>query len=157
MERHDHEEREEREETQGHGERAREHVEGAAQKTTGAWIEGQATLFNQVDNVARRWLDRRREALDATRQSLDEMKHCGDMRDILRIQQDWVMGALRRVMADFSELTKATLEVSQGTVSRVGQTTRAIGEDMGRACEEAMNAGRAQMEHGARAMERAAE
>lgn len=39
-----------------------------------AWMEGQAELLEQVDQMSQRWMQSQREAIDATRQSIAEMQ-----------------------------------------------------------------------------------
>ena len=118
-------------------EAAREGQERAAQElgsmTAGAadtWMEAQAALFNHVDMLARRWLERRREALDAARESLEEMRHCRDLAEIFRIQQDWLRGSMQRIGSDFSEFTSTALNLSQGMTARAAQEAAAASEHL---------------------------
>ena len=95
-------------------ERAGEQVVGSTFRAPGLWVESQAKAFERFDDVARRWLDRRREALDATRQSLDEMRGSSDLGECMRIQSDWVFGSMRRLIADFGELSGIGLYLAEG-------------------------------------------
>jgi hypothetical protein len=81
------------------------------------WVESQARAFERFDEVARRWLDRRREALDATRQSFEEMRGSSDLGECMRIQSDWVLGSMRRLTADFVELSSIALNLAQGAAT----------------------------------------
>jgi hypothetical protein len=109
-------------------------------KTTDLWVETQARLFEQADEVARRWLDRRREALDAALQSMEEMRRASDIGDLMRIQQEWVLGAVRRVTADITELTGAALTFSRASASRIGQAGEGVVHDLERTGQEALSA-----------------
>jgi hypothetical protein len=86
------------------------------------WLESQAALFRQFDDVARRWLDRRREALDATRQSIDDMRRTSDLGEVFRIQQEWVTGSMRRLAADFTELGGAAINLTQAATHQIGRS-----------------------------------
>ena len=48
-------------------EAANEQVVSAAFRAPNLWVETQAKAFDQIDEVARRWLDRRRDDLDHAR------------------------------------------------------------------------------------------
>ena len=90
-------------------------------RAPGLWIEIQANAFKRFDDVARRWLDRRREALDATRQSLEEMRGSSDLGECMRIQSDWVLGSMRRLTADFVEMSGIALNLAQGAATQAGR------------------------------------
>ena len=83
------------------GERGMGNLTAAVTTGSEAWIEGQARLLERFDEIARGWTQRRREALEATRHSLEEMRGCRDVADLLRIQQDWVSGSMQRLASDF--------------------------------------------------------
>jgi hypothetical protein len=106
----------EQEETQ-----LRETVAAAASRPTDLWIESQAAFFEHFEEMARRWLDRRREALDATRQSIDDMRRSSDLSDVFRIQQEWISGSMRRLAADLSELSGAALTLTHTATHQLGR------------------------------------
>ena len=85
------------------------------------WMESQATFFEHFDEVARRWLDRRREALDSTRQSIDEIRRSGDIADVFRIQQQWVAGSMQRLTSDLGELSQAAIKLTQRASEQLGR------------------------------------
>jgi Phasin protein len=78
-----------------------------------AWIETQSELLDRIDAMAKGWVQRRREALDAARQSLGELNEFRDPSDLLRIQQEWLSGSLQRVASDLESLTRIALDFSQ--------------------------------------------
>lgn len=121
-------------------EEVEEQVETTALRAPDLWVESQAKAFEQIDEVARRWLDRRREALDATRQSLEEMRSSDNVGELMRIQQDWMFGQMRRLAADFAELSGMALNLAQRTTSQVGRTAEGAAHDMERTGHEFANA-----------------
>lgn len=121
---------------QTHFEGAEEQVETAAFRAPDLWVESQAKAFEQIDEVARRWLDRRREALDATRQSFEEMRSSDNVSELIRIQQDWVFGQMRRLAADFVEFGGMALNLAQRTTVQAGRTAEGAAHDMERAGHE---------------------
>lgn len=124
-----------------------EHMASVMPKATDLWLETQSKLFEHVDEVARRWLDRRREALDATKHSMEEMRRSSDVGDLMRIQQEWVVGVMRRMTADITELTGAALTFTQSSASRIGQAGESMAYDMERAGHEALSAAGSKPRH----------
>ncbi len=123
-----------------HAEGLEEHAGSVVPKAADLWIEAQTRLFERVDEVARRWLDRRREALDATRQSMDEMRRSNDIAELVRIQQEWVLGAVHRLTADVAELTGAALTFAQISAARIGRASEGMAYDLERAGQESLSA-----------------
>jgi Phasin protein len=109
-----------------------------ASGTSGLWVESQARIFDQFDEVARRWLDRRREALDATRESLEEMKSTENVGELMRVQQEWLIGSLHRLAADFGELGAAAVNLAQTAASQIGRTTEGTAENVEKVGQEMM-------------------
>src|SRR5258708_15531622 len=95
--------------------------------TTGgdAWIEGQAELLEHVDQLSKRWLQNRREAIDATRQSFADMQRARDLADLMRVQQEWLSGSLQRLGSDFEALTSISLTYSRRAMMWLGETVQA--------------------------------
>jgi hypothetical protein len=120
---------------------AEEQVAGSMFRAPGLWVESQARSFERFDEIARRWLDRRREALDATRRSLEEMRGSSDLSELMRIQQDWVFGSIRRLTADFVELNSIALNLAQGTAKQMARATESTTRDMVEAGGELASAG----------------
>ncbi|HWI29469.1 MAG TPA: phasin family protein [Stellaceae bacterium] len=110
--------------------------EQAARKGTELWLGNQVMLFDYMNEMTQRWLERRREAFDAARQSLDEMGSCENWGELLRVQQEWLLGSMRRLTADFSEFTAGALGLSQRAASRFGSTTEAMARNWERAGHE---------------------
>jgi hypothetical protein len=95
-------------------------------------MNAQAELFEQFDHIATQWLERRREALDATRHSLEELRNCREVGDFVRVQHGWVGGSVRRFTEELAEFAKVAFTVPQVAASRFGQaasTMRRVQED----------------------------
>jgi hypothetical protein len=58
-------------------------------------------------------VQRRRDALDAARQSIAELQESRDVTDLLRVQQEWLAGSLHRVTSDLESLARIALDFSQ--------------------------------------------
>jgi hypothetical protein len=65
--------------------------------------------------------DRPREALDATRQSFEEMRSTDNVGELKRIQHDWVTGSLQRLAADMAELGTAAFNLAQTAATQVNR------------------------------------
>jgi hypothetical protein len=121
-------------------ERATQQGRSSGAKVTNEWIDAQAELFEQFDHIATEWLGRRREALDATRRSIEQLKTCGEMGDFLRVQQEWVEGSMRRLTEDLTEFAKVAFAVPQVAASRFGQAAATMGRGMNRVQEDLLSA-----------------
>jgi hypothetical protein len=97
---------------------------GSFFRANDVWMASQAMLFEHFDEVARRWLDRRREALDATRRSIAEMRDTNDMGEVFRIHQEWVLGSMQRLASDLGELSQAAMSLTQRAATQVGSMTQ---------------------------------
>jgi hypothetical protein len=100
-----------------------EQVVSAATRASELWIESQARIFEKFDEIARRWLNRRREALDAARQSFEDLRNDNSIGGLMRIQQEWVIGSMNRLAADITEFGGAVLNIAQATASQIGRAT----------------------------------
>jgi hypothetical protein len=111
-----------------------------ASATSEFWVESQARVFDHFDEVARRWLDRRREALDATRRSFEEMRGTDNVGELMRVQQEWAFGLLQRLAAEMSELSTAAFNLAQVAATQVNRTAEGTARDLERASHEMMSA-----------------
>ena len=109
-----------------------EKVVSAMTPSGDAWIEGQAELLEHVDQMSKRWLQNRREAIDATRQSFDDMQRARDLSDVMRVQQEWFSGSLQRLASDFEALTSISLSYSRRAMMWLGETAQAGQESVPR-------------------------
>jgi hypothetical protein len=102
-----------------------------------AWMESHAELLEQIDQISRRWLQSRREAIDATRQSIAELQGARDLSDVMRVQQDWLAGTWQRFTTDFQALTSMALYYQRRTMNWAGEAAEVAGDQMRRG-EQAM-------------------
>ena len=121
-------------------ERAGEHARAAVATGADSWMESQMRVFDQIDEMARHWLDRRREALDATRRSMEEMRACEHMGDVFRIQQEWLLGSLQRITADVAELSGAAMALPRAGMQRLREAGESTVHELERAGHDALSA-----------------
>jgi hypothetical protein len=114
-----------------------EHVVSAATRALDLWIESQARIFEQFDEVARPWLDRR---LDAARQSFEEFRNDNSLGGVMRVQQEWVIGSMNRLAADIAELNGAVLNIAQAAGSRIGRVAGGATRDSEQTDQEFVSA-----------------
>lgn len=117
-----------------------EQVVSAATRASELWIESQARIFEEFDEIVRRWLDRRREALDAARQSFEGLRNDNSIAGLTRIQQEWVIGSMNRFAADIAELGGAVLNIAQATASGMDRATGGAARELERTGQELMSA-----------------
>jgi hypothetical protein len=113
--------------------------EAAARKGMELLLGNQTILLHHMNEVTKRWLERRRDDIDAARQSLDDIGNCENWGEVLRVQQEWMLGSMRRLTADLSELASGALSLSQRAASRFGETTEAAAREWQRAGSEAVS------------------
>jgi hypothetical protein len=113
--------------------------EAAARKGMDLLLGNQTILLHHMNEVTKHWLERRRDDIDAARQSLDDIGHCENWGEVLRIQQEWMLGSMRRLSADLAELASGALSLSQRAASRFGETTEAAAREWQRAGSEAVS------------------
>jgi hypothetical protein len=97
-----------------------------------AWMEGQAELLEQVDQMSQRWIQSQREAIEAARQSIAEMQRARDLTDIMRVQQEWLAGTWQRLTADFQALTSLALQYQRRSMMWTGEAAETAGEHLRR-------------------------
>ena len=68
------------------------------------YLATQLHLLDSVDALTQAWLDRSREGVDAARGVMRQLVASKDVSDVLRVQQQWLSGALRRTVDNISEL-----------------------------------------------------
>ena len=91
-----------------------------------AWTSAQCELLSGVEAMWTTWVQRQREAIDASARSLAEIYECREFADIVRIQQNWLADAVQRTTSDLSELADhaAALTWRLARVNNVGDVTR---------------------------------
>lgn len=76
------------------------------------WFSNHAILLHRVAEITDGWLERRREDIDAARQSMDEIEASKSWSETLRTQQKFFLGSLRRLASDLSDLGSMALTLS---------------------------------------------
>jgi hypothetical protein len=107
-------------------------VVSAVATSSDAWMEGQAELIDQVDQMSQRWMQSQREAIDAARQSIVEMQRARDFADVMRVQQEWLAGTWQRFVGDLQALSSLALQYQRRTMNWAGEAAEAAGEQMRR-------------------------
>ena len=111
------------------GERAVESIASAAAKGAHAWLGSQADLWREVDAAGRGLLQRRRELIENAQRSLEEMQNTRDVVEMLKIQQQFLSGALQGLAAEMGELSILTLTLSQRAMGGMLKSGRSMAED----------------------------
>src|SRR5690242_15516105 len=127
-------------------ERGAEDLQAGGKRAAQFWVENQAKAFEYVDEAARRWLHRRQDALDATRQVFEEMRQTENVGELLRLQQEWAMGEMRRLATDLAEFGQMTLELADNVTSRMRRATESTAGYIEQAGQEFATRSRAHSE-----------
>ena len=110
-------------------ERAAERLQSLTSSAGDLWLESQTRTLDHVDDMTRRWID-------AARESLDEMKECSNLGELMRLQQEWMMRSMRRAAIDFAEFGRMTMDLAQSATSQIGLATERAAGDAERASQE---------------------
>jgi hypothetical protein len=101
------------------------------------WFTTHAELLANVDALTRGWLNRRREGVDAMREAIQQMTESQDPAEMLRIQQGWLSGAVRRVGQDIAAINDGIASMTQKATTdfekaarKVAEPLHAVGEEM---------------------------
>lgn len=95
------------------GAAAADAVSAALLREAGTWAKAQGALLSGVEAVWADWIKRRREAIDATARSLQEMYACRSVLDLARIQQEWLAGAVHRAACDAASLASSAVVMTR--------------------------------------------
>ena len=110
-------------------ERAGEQLQSMASSASDLWLESQTRTLDHIDEVSRRWID-------AARQSLGEMRECSNLGELMRLQQEWIMGSMRRTAIDFAQFGKMTMDLAQSATSQIGRATERTAAEVERSGQE---------------------
>jgi hypothetical protein len=111
----------------------------AVTQSAGAWLEGQAELLHEVNAMTQAWLQRRRETIAEMRQSIEEMRNSRELADLLRIQQEWLTGSLRRVASDFEAWATLGSNMWQRSMLRFTEAGQSAAHDVRRTSDSAVS------------------
>jgi hypothetical protein len=102
----------------------------AARREAEAWLDSNAELLREVDVMTRDWVERRRESVDAARQSMEELRTSREITDLMRIQQEWLTGSLRRVASDLDACIALAGLVWQQVIRRLSGAAQSAVADV---------------------------
>jgi hypothetical protein len=88
---------------------------------TTALAGAQCELLSQVEAMWTGWMQRQREAIDASARSLTRIYECRDLARIVQIQQEWLADTVRRTATDMTVLANEANDLTW-RVARVGRT-----------------------------------
>jgi hypothetical protein len=70
-------------------------------------------MLKASEPVTTGWLERRREAMTATFDTMERLAHCRDLTEAASIQRGWFEESMKRLDNDFNALTDQALAVSR--------------------------------------------
>jgi hypothetical protein len=94
---------------------------------TETFFAAQAHLLAEVRSVSLTWLRRRQEAIAEAQQSLDEMRACRTLADLMRVQQDWINRTMHRFAADMVAWGDTANDLSRKTLQQIDAGARGMG------------------------------
>ena len=84
-----------------------------------AWVSAQCEFLSGVEAMWAKWIERQREAIDASTRSLTQICECRNLGDIVQIQQQWFADTVQRTASDLSAFTNDAAALTW-RVARVG-------------------------------------
>ena len=102
-----------------------------------SWLAAQAELLASIETLSQDWLRRRREDIDAARDTVQRLSECREPTDIFRVQQDWLAGAMKRAQSDITAVNNGIASMTRAATSEFEATTRAATQSI-RAAEGEM-------------------
>jgi hypothetical protein len=101
------------------------------------WFATHAELLANVDALTHAWLNRRREGVEAMRETVQQMTECQDPAEMLSIQQEWLTGAFHRASQDIaalnsgiSSMTEKATKDFEKAARKVSEPLRVVGEEI---------------------------
>jgi len=96
-------------------------IASAAFRETEAWAGTQRELVCGIGMIWEDWLKRRREAIDTSIRSLQQMLECRSLGDLAQIHQQWLTDTARRGVSDAGALISETMALPWTvTIARTG-------------------------------------
>jgi hypothetical protein len=94
-----------------------------------SWANVQCEVLSGVEAMWIGWMQRRREAIDASTRSFAQICECSNLVEIVQIQQQWLADAVQRTTSDLSALANdaAALTWPFTRIDRTGDSTRKPG------------------------------
>ncbi|HEX3864251.1 MAG TPA: hypothetical protein VHY35_21420 [Stellaceae bacterium] len=72
------------------------------------WANAQGEILASVETVWGEWAKRQREAADLSAHTLQRIGACRTPADLLRLQQQWLLGTVERAAADIDRMAKGS-------------------------------------------------
>jgi len=86
-----------------------------------AWASTQCELLSGVEAMWVGWMQRRREAFDASARSLTQICECRNVADVVQIQHQWLVDAVQRTASDLTAIANDAAALTS-RVARVAPT-----------------------------------
>jgi hypothetical protein len=93
---------------------------------TESFFAAQAQMLADVRSVALTWLRRRQDAINEAQASLDEMRACRTVADLMRVQQEWINRSMQRFAADMVAWGDTANELSRKALVQIDAGSRGI-------------------------------
>ena len=89
-------------------------------------LKAQAGLLAGMEATMTDWLRRRHEAVAETQRLVTSLNASGDPADVLKAQQEWMAGALRRLTTDAAAYQSATLQWMSRTLTWFPESAESV-------------------------------
>lgn len=89
-------------------------------------LKAQAGLLVGMEETMTDWLRRRHEAVADTQRLVDSLNASGDPADVLKAQQEWMSGALRRLTTDAAAYQSAMLQWMNRTLTWLPESAESV-------------------------------
>ena len=89
------------------------------------WAVAQCEFLSGVEAIWTGWMQRQRDAINASSQSFAQLCECRDLADIVQIQQRWFADSVNRTVTDLSAFANDAVALTWKVTraERVGDTT----------------------------------
>ena len=92
------------------------------------WLQWQADMLRDVEVVAAGWFERRREAAQATLETIEKLSHCSDLGKAASIQGEWFDGSVKRLTSDFEAFTEHARTLWQDAAAATRKATQTLSD-----------------------------
>ncbi len=80
---------------------------------TAAWLRMQTDLIEDFGDLMEGWIDRRRQGVEAARETVEKMGQADDMGQVLQLYSDWTNGFLGRIQEDTRAVGEKSSQMMQ--------------------------------------------
>ncbi len=96
-----------------------------------AWLRCQASMLKAIEPAAANWIERRRDAANATLDAWEKLASCNDLNELAAIQRGWLDGAMKRFDADLHALADHAAALSHEAMSATRHAAQTSSEVVG--------------------------